>query len=148
MFIPRLRNQLGFSGNIQPCCKYCPKTLTFPQLSIARPVLINTAEWTRESLIERKCPGLETPANGIRNRDISIESSAFYRCTTALHICGNELINCGLVFVVWIFQRLAFIDRVCVSRTNKQVRLCASPPQKMLSSLLLLSLFCIFCKGT
>ena len=65
-----------------------------------------------------------------------------------LHIGGNELLNCGLVFVGWTFQRLAFIDSVCVSWTNVQVRLWASPPWKKPSYILVLSPFCVVCNGS
>ena len=45
------------------------KSLTFPQPSIARYLLIYTTEWRK-----RKCPNFETVTNGIRTRALSIAS--------------------------------------------------------------------------
>ena len=45
-------------------------------------VLIYTAEWTRASWRELKCPIFETAAKGIRTRVVSSENQVFYRWAT------------------------------------------------------------------
>ena len=59
----------------------------------------HTAEWTKASWREQKCPNFETVAKGIRTRALSIVSPAFYHWATMLHTTKHDLPRnpCGVI---------------------------------------------------
>ena len=71
----------------------CAKTIHSHFTTVYSQVLIYTAEWTRVSWREQKCPSFEKVAKGIRTWALSIACPAFYRSDTALHKCATDMWN-------------------------------------------------------
>ena len=70
---------LGFSWKHSSHAAIAQRLFTHIFTTVYSQVLIYTAESTEASWSERKCPNFETVTTGIRTRDLSIASPAFYQ---------------------------------------------------------------------
>ena len=69
----------GFSWKHSSHAAIAQRLFTHISTTVYSQVLIYTAESTEASWSERKCPNFETVTTGIRTRDLSIASPAFYQ---------------------------------------------------------------------
>ena len=70
---------LDFSWKHSSHAAIAQRLFTHISTTVYSQVLIYTAESTEASWSERKCPNFETVTTGIRTRDLSIASPAFYQ---------------------------------------------------------------------